>query len=156
MLHWQIFFQNALNWSIWDANLSATVPSSHTNLMSWLYKFWTYFHYSLMLLACCCSSPHFIVILAIFNSDVLSYAAHTVTALFPQTAVKFKGVSAAHFSSLQKKFMYFHCSTWDVVMSNGNIYPLHGHLRHTNASQNNSTCSTHSMIYFLHTPVPLL
>jgi hypothetical protein len=64
-----------------------------------------------MLLACCCSTPHFLVILAIINSDVLSYAVHTVTALFPQTAAKFKGVSAAHFSSLQKNFMYFHCST---------------------------------------------
>ena len=71
-------------------------------------------------------------------------------------AVKFKGVSAAHFSSLQKNFMYFHCSTWDVVMSNGNIHPVHDHLRHTNVSQNILTCSTHSMIYFLHTPVPLL
>jgi hypothetical protein len=36
---------------------------------------------------------------------------------------------------LQKNFMYFHCSTWAVVISNGNIHPLHGHLRHTNASQ---------------------
>jgi hypothetical protein len=59
-----------------------------------------------MLLACCCSTPHFLVTFAIFNSDVLSYAAHTVTILFPQTAVKFKGVSAAHFSSLQKNVMF--------------------------------------------------
>jgi hypothetical protein len=147
MLHWQIFFQNALNWSTLDANLSATVQPSHTNLMSWLYKFWTYFHYSLMLLAGCCCIHHFLVILAIFNSDVLSYAAHTVTALFPQTAGTFKGVSTVHFSSLRKNFKYFHFSTWDVVMSNGNTHPLHGHLSHTNASQN---------ILLLHTQHDLL
>ena len=109
-----------------------------------------------MLLACCCSIPHLLVILAIFKSDVLSYAAHIVTALFPQTAVKFKGVSAVHFSTLQKNFTYFHCPTWDVVMSNGNIYPLHDHLWHTNTSQNISTCSTHSVVYSLQTLVPLL